>query len=343
MPDDILIEKKTKSVEEMEAYEKAHNLMSEPEIKKLLEIMYMSTAKGDATKDTLRVYSSQMRQFFIWCVKNNIHPLSASVDDMIRLRAELRQQGYDYTTIDNKLTIIRRFYREAAKRNKASALLADELKAPKDKDALVRETNVLYPHEVEKVLNALPWDDKEESLRLRAAVYLMLLQGLRVVEVHRMSVEDIRPERKEILVKGKGKNAFVYPRQDTWEELMKYISSRKYVIRDKLGTPVFVATGNRARGKRISRDSLRDFVNKLFEEVGVNKLGKSCHTFRHTYGTMLYQETGDLRLVQEELRHSKIETTTRYTHILDRHLNRPSERLKITTKRIAHLPDNKNN
>lgn len=330
---DTLVQQPTPAEKKIEYREKANALMKEPDIKKLLDIYYMSIAKGDAAKDSLRVYKSQMRQFFMWCVKNQRHPLQIDLDDAITYRAELRQLGYDYKTVENKLIIVRGFYKRAAKRGIVSPAILEEFNAPKDRDALVRETHVLYPDEVDKVLNVLPQDDSETSLRLRTAVYFMLLQGLRVVEVHRMSLEDINVTKREILVKGKGKNAFVYPRRDTWEELMLYLRSRQHVVRDALGTPVFVAVGNRAKGKRISRDSLRDMVNGIFEKAGIKKLGKSCHTFRHTYGTMLYEETGDLRLVQEELRHANIETTTRYTHILDRHLNRPSERLPIHTQR----------
>lgn len=334
---DVLDEKPTIDEQQLVNKQKADALMMEPDIKKLLDVYFMSVAKGDASQDSLRVYKSQMRQFFIWCVENNRHPLQIDMDDAIKYRAELRQVGYDYKTVENKLIIVRGFYKRAAKRGVVSPAILEEFNAPKDRDALVRETHVLYPHEVDKVLDALPQDDREESFRLRAAVYLMLLQGLRVVEVHRMSIEDINFTKREILVKGKGKNAYVYPRRDTWDELVSYIHSRNNVVRDALGTPIFVAVGNRAKGKRISRDSLRDMVNKIFETAGIKKLGKSCHAFRHTYGTMLYEETGDLRLVQEELRHSNIETTTRYTHILDRHLNRPSERININTKREVNL------
>jgi integrase/recombinase XerC/integrase/recombinase XerD len=334
---DITVEQQAAAEKKLENRQKAEALMEEPEIKNLLDVYYMSIAKGDASQDSLRVYKSQMRQFFIWCVEKNRHPLQIDMDDAIKFRAELRQVGYDYKTVENKLIIVRGFYKRAAKRGKVSPAILEEFSAPKDRDALVRETHVLHPQEVDKVLDILPQDASEESLRLRVAIYLMLLQGLRVVEVHRMSIEDIKMINREVLVKGKGKNAYVYPRQDTWNELIRYIQSRKNVVRDIMGTPVFVAVGNRSKGKRLSRDSLRDMVNEVFVNAGIKQLGKSCHSFRHTYGTMLYEETGDLRLVQEELRHSKIETTTRYTHILDRHLNRPSERLNINTARKVPL------
>jgi len=41
------------------------------------------------------------------------------------------------------------------------------------------------------------------------------------------------------------------------------------------------------------------------------------HDLRHDFATKLLRETGNLKLVQRALNHSKIETTTRYAHVLD--------------------------
>lgn len=41
------------------------------------------------------------------------------------------------------------------------------------------------------------------------------------------------------------------------------------------------------------------------------------HDLRHDLATKLLPETGNLKLVQRALDHSKIETTTRYAHVLE--------------------------
>jgi site-specific recombinase XerD len=41
----------------------------------------------------------------------------------------------------------------------------------------------------------------------------------------------------------------------------------------------------------------------------------SIHASRHSYGTYLYQKTKDLRLVQKQLGHSSITTTTVYADV----------------------------
>ena len=61
-----------------------------------------------------------------------------------------------------------------------------------------------------------------------------------------------------------------------------------------------------------SRNSIRDIMNRIL---------------RHSCGTNLYSETKDIRLVQEQLRHSDPKMTARYAHVHERMTNRHTEKL----------------
>ena len=50
----------------------------------------------------------------------------------------------------------------------------------------------------------------------------------------------------------------------------------------------------------------------LLEECGLEYIRP--HDLRHTFGTWLYEKTGDIRLVQESLHHTSVVTTMRYAH-----------------------------
>ncbi|MEM9009523.1 MAG: tyrosine-type recombinase/integrase, partial [Cyanobacteria bacterium P01_F01_bin.86] len=43
----------------------------------------------------------------------------------------------------------------------------------------------------------------------------------------------------------------------------------------------------------------------------------SNHSLRHTFRTHVYASTGDIRLVQKELGHADIKTTTKYVHLAE--------------------------
>jgi len=46
------------------------------------------------------------------------------------------------------------------------------------------------------------------------------------------------------------------------------------------------------------------------------KMAYSIHSARHTYGTMLYRNTKDLRMVQKQLGHSSCQVTEVYADVL---------------------------
>lgn len=66
---------------------------------------------------------------------------------------------------------------------------------------------------------------------------------------------------------------------------------------------------------RMTTSAIQKVFKKRLQESGLDTR-YSIHSARHTYGTLLYQKTKDLRLVQKQLGHATVKTTEVYADVL---------------------------
>ena len=281
----------------------------------------LDVANGDACSDTLKTYKGNFEAWLTWCGENSVHPRQATVDDVKGWRQDLISAGSKPSTISLKLTTIRRFYQSAVDRGLIKDNPATNVRAPKDRRAKKEQIKYLSAGEAELLFRAVPLGGGVKVLRDRAMVGLMALEGLRRVEIVRACVSDIEEHAQEmrLLIHGKGKERYVYPREDTAAALQDYLITRGSVVDDDQGEPLFVQVrkGGHPEG-RISRQGVNSVIDHYLLKAGLKRQGLSCHALRHTCGALLYQATRDIRAVQETLGHSNISTSAGYAHIIER-------------------------
>jgi len=143
-----------------------------------------------------------------------------------------------------------------------------------------------------------------ENQRQRAIISLMAWNGLRTIEVLRLTAPDCQFKENRIAVWGKGKS-----------------SRSKEAIRlfdvPKMEVKKYFKIESISRGKAfpgISKKEVIDLIDNKFERLGVtNKPGKySPHSLRHTAGQIMYDRGIPLEFIQKTLRHSSLETTMVY-------------------------------
>ena len=96
----------------------------------------------------------------------------------------------------------------------------------------------------------------------------------------------------------------------------------EYLAKERPGAPAseplfvvrFKTKGGESREERMRDHRVFKLVKALGEEAGLTKLHP--HAFRHSCGAELLRRAhGNLRAVQEHLRHADIQTTTLYTRL----------------------------
>ena len=65
--------------------------------------------------------------------------------------------------------------------------------------------------------------------------------------------------------------------------------------------------------------AFQKLIKRAMGKTGVNKHG-SCHSLRHSYATHLLENGTDIKVIQELLGHSSLETTMIYTHVSQKKL-----------------------
>lgn len=152
---------------------------------------------------------------------------------------------------------------------------------------------------------------KERDLAL---VTLLLGTGIRVSECVGLDVEDIDFKNNGIKVTRKGGNEMiVYFGPEVEKALKNYLEVREGI------TPLAGhehALFYSAQRRRIGVQAVENLVKKYAREVTTTKK-ITPHKLRSTYGTALYQETGDIYLVADVLGHRDVNTTKKHYAALD--------------------------
>lgn len=167
---------------------------------------------------------------------------------------------------------------------------------------------VLSGSEVQRVFAAFT------KQKYRVVAMTIYAGGLRVSEACRLRIADIDSKRMVIHVRlAKGnKDRYVMLSEVLLKALRAYF--REYRPRD------FLFEGN-SRAGHVSREAVRSALRRAGKKAGVSKR-LTPHILRHSFATHLTELGTNLRIVQELLGHEEITTTSRYTSVSTRHLQR---------------------
>lgn len=276
----------------------------------------------DAKPKTIATYTRALRQFFAFLRGYGItHPTR---EDVLAFREELLLRNKP-TTVQNYIVTVRLFFRWLEQRG-IYKNIADKIKSPTISKA--HKKDYLTSKQVKAILEDIALDTTEQGVRDYAIFAVMVVGGLRTIEIARSNISDVRNvgDNTVLFIQGKGrdeKTDYVKLPFLVERAVRKYLEMRNAEGKE----PLFVSTSNNNFGERLTTRSISGIIKSRLRDAGYNSEMLTAHSLRHTAGTLNLLNGGSLEETQQLLRHSNINTTMIYLHHMERAKNMSEERI----------------
>lgn len=165
--------------------------------------------------------------------------------------------------------------------------------------------NIVQPIRDYEKLEALKRVLKDKNERDYVMLMMGLYTALRISDILRIRVEDIKKDYINLREKKTSKFRRIYLNHELKVALKSYISDKEpheFLIRSREGV-----------NKPISRARAYDILKEAGKEVGIESIG--THSLRKTFGYFAYKDTKDVAALQKLFNHSNPEETLRYIGI----------------------------
>ena len=193
--------------------------------------------------------------------------------------------------------------------------------------------NILKVKEPKKKLETLTKDQVMQlahattNIRDEFLIHLLFETGLRIGEALSLYISDFKRDYKagyhiQLVNRGELKNGAKLKTDERKIEissdLMDLYDDYLYEILDELETEtnfLFVKLKGVNKGEPLEYTDVQSLFKRLKKKTGIDA---HAHLLRHTHASIYYQTTKDIKLVQERLGHSQIQTTMNiYVHQTD--------------------------
>ncbi len=248
---------------------------------------------------TADAYGSDLQEFFTVNDKslNEITPTD------VRVYIEyLYDIDRERTTINRKLSTVRRFFRFALREGVVESNPAAAVASAKQSRKL---PDFLTIDEMFSFLDSME-GDTFLKIRDRAMFELLYATGLRVGELVGLKASSVDYISGVVKVRGKGNKERMVPLSTPALKRLRDYD----VLRPKQSAAYFVSKS----GLPLAARDVRRILNKYIANLATAK-HITPHTIRHSFATHLLENGADLRMVQELLGHTSLSTTQVYTHI----------------------------
>lgn len=251
------------------------------------------------SKNTLRVYKTALREFFMYFERREpLHISEEEIKDY--LLYQINDRRIAIATQNQVINAIKFYYEKVEKLERKTYYIERPMKP-------LHLPEVLSFQEVQRIFSCTT------NLKHKALLTTIYSAGLRRNEALSLTVHDILSDQKKILIRdGKGRKDRLTVLSDKLLILL-----RDYV---KEYRPEYWLFEGNEKGKRYSAASLQSVLRRSAKAAGI-KRKVTPHMLRHSFATHMMERGTDVRIIQRLLGHSTIKTTEIYTHVTDGIMN----------------------
>ena len=258
---------------------------------------------------TKRAYISDLSAFSEWFLRTGGED-PVDVDRLIlrRYLAYLNTRRYARSTVARKVAAIRCYFIWATRSGLTEADPSTALSAPNGGSRLPKVLDVAQMSHMLKEPDMS--DDPVSSaiaMRDNALLELLYACGLRVSELCGLDLAEIDLQGRTLVVMGKGSKERRLPMNEvSVHKTQRWISKGRTLLECSRSCEALFL--NRSGGRLGVRD-----VRRVVDQR--SPVPTHPHALRHTFATHLLDGGADLRVVQELLGHTSLQTTQVYTHV----------------------------
>lgn len=296
-------------------------------------LLDMLAAERGASKNTLAAYARDLADLSGELAAAGTSIAAASSEDLRGYLARLTKRGFKAASVARRLAAMRQLYRFLYGEGYRSDDPAAAIEGPKRGRSLpkiltIAQVDGLLGH-ARRGLSAKSPAERLRAARLACLLEVLYATGLRVSELVSLPASAAQPDRRMLIVRGKGGRERLVPLNDAAKRAMiEYLALREQakLDRSKWLFPSFGTSGH------LTRQHFARELKALARSAGLKASQVSPHVLRHAFASHLLQNGADLRIVQSLLGHADISTTQIYTHVL-------AERLKSMVRDLHPLAE----
>ncbi|MFN2183896.1 MAG: tyrosine-type recombinase/integrase [Anaerolineae bacterium] len=258
---------------------------------------------------TIVNYVADLRAFLRWSEETRdaaCSPLCLDTSDIEDFCTYLRdEKGNAPSTVNRRLQALRKFYGLAVAQGWTQGNPAEQASLLDER--VSERSRSLTQDDVSRLLRAVEQSRSRQAARDLAVIQLLLGAGLKLGELTELRLEDVHLDGEQPTLDVRDVSGSLSRKvdleNDVHDALRSYLSVREAAD----GVDYFCVNRD---GNALSTRSVQRLLRHYARAAELD--GLTTQSLRYVYATRVYESSGDLKMVADNLGHRHLATTIRY-------------------------------